>query len=126
MELFERNEHGAANRRAPHQSFRGVIRLEPLMVHFLVTGESSAGCSAAFELTWMGGDRLMAPIATTIIAHSHNHYEERIDGVDGVRTSGTALRLCGHPRASNCFHFLPRYCRRDSFEHSMLLADRRQ
>ena len=34
-----------------------VIRLEPLMVHFLVTGENSSGSSAAFELTWMGDGR---------------------------------------------------------------------
>ena len=57
-----------------------VIRLGPLMVHLLVTGENSSSSSAAFELTSMGGDRLMAP------AHSHNVYEETIYGVDRALT----------------------------------------
>jgi quercetin dioxygenase-like cupin family protein len=57
-----------------------VIRLGPLVVHFLVTGDNSLGSIAVFELTVPGGARLMAP------AHSHNHYEETIYGVDGVLT----------------------------------------
>ena len=57
-----------------------VIRLEQLMVHFLVTGDNSLGSVAAFEVTVAGGARLMAP------THSHDHYEETIYGVDGVLT----------------------------------------
>ena len=57
-----------------------VIRLGQLRVHFLVTGENSSGSIAVFELIVAGGARLMAP------AHSHNHYEETIYGVDGVLT----------------------------------------
>src|SRR5215472_4036590 len=57
-----------------------VIRLGELNVHFLVTGENSSGSIAAFELIVAGGARLMAP------AHSHDHYEETIYGVDGVLT----------------------------------------
>jgi quercetin dioxygenase-like cupin family protein len=57
-----------------------VIRLGQLSVHFLVTGDNSSGSIAAFELTVAGGARLMAP------AHSHNHYEETIYGVEGALT----------------------------------------
>ncbi len=57
-----------------------VIRLGPLTVHFLVTGENSAGTIAVFEVAVPFGQRLMAP------AHSHNHYEETIYGVEGVLT----------------------------------------
>lgn len=52
----------------------------PLSVRFLLTGEDSAGSLAAFELTVRGGERLAAP------AHSHDHYEESIYGLDGVLT----------------------------------------
>jgi quercetin dioxygenase-like cupin family protein len=57
-----------------------VIRLGQLTVHFLVTGDNSSGSIAVFELTVAGGARLVAP------AHSHDHYEETIYGVDGVLT----------------------------------------
>ena len=57
-----------------------TIRLGPLAVRFLVTGEDSGGSVAAFELTVPGAQRLLAP------AHSHDHYEETAYGVDGVLT----------------------------------------
>jgi quercetin dioxygenase-like cupin family protein len=57
-----------------------TIRLGPLSVHFLVTGESSAGTVAVFEIFVPGGKRLAAP------AHSHDHYEETICGIYGVLT----------------------------------------
>lgn len=43
-----------------------TIRLGPLAVRFLVTGENSNGSVAAFELTVPGAQRLAAP------AHSHD------------------------------------------------------
>ena len=49
-----------------------TIRLGPLAVRFLVTGEDGSGSIALFELTVPGAQRLAAP------AHSHNHYEETI------------------------------------------------
>ncbi len=55
-----------------------IIRLGPLAVRFLITGENSCGSVAAFELTVPGAQRLAAP------AHSHDHYEETIYGIDGV------------------------------------------
>ena len=57
-----------------------TIRLGPLAVRFLVTGENSGGSIAAFEVVVPGAQRLMAP------AHSHDHYEETIFGIDGVLT----------------------------------------
>lgn len=57
-----------------------TIRLGPLVVRFLLTGENSTGSIAAFELFVPGAQRLAVP------AHSHDHYEETIYGIDGVLT----------------------------------------
>ncbi len=57
-----------------------TIRLGPLAVRFLVTGENSAGSVAAFELYVPAAKRLAA------LAHSHDHYEETIYGIEGVLT----------------------------------------
>ena len=50
------------------------------MVRFLITGENFSGSVAAFELFVPGAQRLAAP------AHSHDHYEETIYGLEGVLT----------------------------------------
>ena len=55
-----------------------AIQLGPLAVRFLITGETSNGSIAAFELIVPGAQRLAAP------AHSHDHYEETIYGIEGV------------------------------------------
>ena len=57
-----------------------TIRLGPLAVRFLLTGDDSTGSVAAFELAVPAAQRLPAP------AHSHDHYEETIYGIDGVLT----------------------------------------
>ena len=57
-----------------------TIRIGPLSVRFLITGDDSSGSVAAFELVVPGDQRLAAP------AHSHDHYEETIYGIDGVLT----------------------------------------
>jgi quercetin dioxygenase-like cupin family protein len=57
-----------------------TIRLGPLTVRFLLTAENSGGSVAAFELLVPAAQRLAAP------AHSHDHYEETIYGIDGVLT----------------------------------------
>jgi hypothetical protein len=57
-----------------------TIRLGPLAVHFLVTGENSSGTVAVFEVVVPAAQRLMAP------AHSHDHYEETVYGTEGVLT----------------------------------------
>ncbi len=57
-----------------------TVRLGPLTVRFLIIGENSNGSVTAFELTVPLGERLTAP------AHSHDHYEETIYGINGVLT----------------------------------------
>ncbi len=57
-----------------------TIRIGPLVVRFLLTGEQSNGSVAIFELTVPGAQRLPVP------AHSHDHYEETIYGLDRVMT----------------------------------------
>lgn len=57
-----------------------TIRLGPLAVRFLITGDRSSGSVAAFELAVPAGQRLMAP------AHSHDHYEETVYGLAGILT----------------------------------------
>src|ERR1700745_3896483 len=71
----------------PHQAIdldvnpsQETIHLGPLVVRFLITGENSSGTIAAFELTVPAAQRLAAP------AHSHDHYEETIYGIEGVLT----------------------------------------
>jgi hypothetical protein len=57
-----------------------IIHVGPLVVRFLLTGDNSTGSIAAFELTVPAAQSLPAP------AHSHDHYEETIYGIDGVLT----------------------------------------
>lgn len=57
-----------------------TIRLGPLVVRFLIAGEDANGSLAVFELGVPPGQRLAAP------AHSHDHYEETIYGLEGVLT----------------------------------------
>ena len=57
-----------------------TIHVGPLAVRFLLTGDNSTGSIAAFELTVPAAQCLPAP------AHSHDHYEETIYGIDGVLT----------------------------------------
>ena len=57
-----------------------TIRLGPLAVRYLITGDAASGSVALFELTVPAAQRLAAP------AHSHDHYEETIYGIEGVLT----------------------------------------
>ena len=57
-----------------------TIRLGPLTVRFLLTGDHATGSVAAFEVLVPAAQRLAAP------AHSHDHYEETIYGLAGVLT----------------------------------------
>jgi quercetin dioxygenase-like cupin family protein len=57
-----------------------TIGFGPIVVRFLVTAGHSNGSLAMFELTVRAGERLPAP------AHSHDHYEETIWGLEGVLT----------------------------------------
>ena len=65
----------------PHASAESpdaLIRLGPLAVRFLVTGQNSGGSIAAFEVLVPAAQRLAAP------AHSHDGYEETVYGISGV------------------------------------------
>jgi len=57
-----------------------TIHLGPLVVRFLLTGEDANGTVALFELSVPAAQRLAAP------AHSHDHYEETVYGIEGVLT----------------------------------------
>ena len=57
-----------------------TIHIGPIEIHFLITGEQSSGTVAVFEVVVPAHQRLMGP------AHSHNHYEESIYGLQGVLT----------------------------------------
>jgi quercetin dioxygenase-like cupin family protein len=57
-----------------------TIRVGGVGVRFLLTGDNSTGSIAVFELMVAKGQRLPAP------AHSHDHYEETIYGIEGVMT----------------------------------------
>ena len=57
-----------------------VIRLGPLTVRFLITGDNSGDTIAAFELMVPAAQYLAAP------AHSHDQFEETIYGIEGVLT----------------------------------------
>lgn len=57
-----------------------ILRGGQLQLRFLPTGDNSNGSVAAFELIVPAAQRLQAP------AHSHNHYEETIYGIDGTLT----------------------------------------
>lgn len=57
-----------------------TIRVGPIEIRFLVTGEQSSGSVAVFEVVVPSGQRLTGP------AHSHDHYEETIYGLRGVLT----------------------------------------
>jgi quercetin dioxygenase-like cupin family protein len=57
-----------------------LIQVAGLEIRFLVTGDQSNGTAAAFEMVVPGGQAVPAP------AHSHDHYEETIYGLDNVLT----------------------------------------
>jgi quercetin dioxygenase-like cupin family protein len=57
-----------------------MIAMGGLAVRFLLTGDDSNGSITAFELTVAGSESLPGP------AHSHDHYEETIYGLEGALT----------------------------------------
>jgi quercetin dioxygenase-like cupin family protein len=57
-----------------------TIRLGPLAVRFLISGDQATGSVAVFELSVPGAQRLAAP------AHSHDRFEETVYGIEGTLT----------------------------------------
>ena len=79
-----------------------TIHLGPLGVRFLITGDDASGSVALFELTVPAAQRLAAP------AHSHEHYEEMIYGVEGVLTwTVDGQRLDVGPGQASAFRAAP-------------------
>jgi quercetin dioxygenase-like cupin family protein len=57
-----------------------TIRIGPLEIRFLLTGEDSNGSLSVFEFRVPAGGKLMAP------AHKNDAYEEMLYGMEGVLT----------------------------------------
>ncbi|HEY7291931.1 MAG TPA: cupin domain-containing protein [Vicinamibacterales bacterium] len=57
-----------------------TIRIGPVTVRFLITGEQSGGTVAMFEAVIAAGTGVAAP------PHSHDHYEETAYGIEGTTT----------------------------------------
>ncbi len=57
-----------------------TIRIGPLEIRFLLTGDDSNGSVSVFEFRVPAGERLMAP------AHKNDAYEEMLYGMEGVLT----------------------------------------
>jgi quercetin dioxygenase-like cupin family protein len=57
-----------------------TFEVKGFAVRFLVTGSQSNGSVAAFELSVPASMRLPAP------AHSHDHFEETVYGIEGILT----------------------------------------
>ena len=57
-----------------------TITIGPLNVRFLITADDTKGSVALFEVAVPSGQRLAGP------AHSHDHYEETIYGIEGWLT----------------------------------------
>jgi quercetin dioxygenase-like cupin family protein len=89
--VYQKEFHMTQNSGVGVNPAEETIRLGPLAVHFLLTGENSTGSIAAFEVVVPGGQCLAAP------AHSHDHYEETIYGITGVLTrtvGGKPIDVC--------------------------------
>lgn len=67
-----------------------TIRIGPLVIRFLLTGDDSGGSASVFEVVVPVGQKLAAP------AHRNDEYEEIVYGIEGVLTwtiDGTAIEV---------------------------------
>src|SRR5215471_19364834 len=67
-----------------------TIKIGPLIIRFLVTGEDSHGSASVFEFRVPVGQKLAAP------AHKNDAYEEIVYGIEGVLTwtvDGTPIEV---------------------------------
>jgi quercetin dioxygenase-like cupin family protein len=67
-----------------------IIKIGPLSIRFLVTGDDSNGSASVFEVLVPAGQKLAAP------AHKNDAYEEILYGIEGVLTwtvDGTAIEV---------------------------------
>jgi hypothetical protein len=63
-----------------------MIRIGPLGIRFLLTGDDTNGSVSVFEVTVPAGQKLAAP------AHKNDAYEETLDGIEGVMTGPSTAR----------------------------------
>jgi quercetin dioxygenase-like cupin family protein len=66
------------------------IKIGPLGIRFLLTGDDSSGSVSVFEVLVPVGQKLAAP------AHKNDAYEETVYGIEGVLTwtvDGTAIEV---------------------------------
>jgi quercetin dioxygenase-like cupin family protein len=75
-----------------------TIKIGPLAIRFLLTGDDSGGSVSVFEVVVPAGQKLAAP------AHKNDAYEEVLYGIKGVLTwtvDGTPIEVGpGQARAS--------------------------
>ena len=74
-----------------------TIKIGPVGIRFLLTGDDSNGSVSVFEVLVPVGQKLAAP------AHKNDAYEEILYGIEGVLTwtvDGTPIEV--GPRASAC------------------------
>jgi quercetin dioxygenase-like cupin family protein len=67
-----------------------TIKIGPIEVRFLLTGDDSAGSVSVFEFSVPAGQKLAAP------AHKNDAYEEVLYGIEGVLTwtvDGTPIEV---------------------------------
>ena len=67
-----------------------TIKIGPLGIRFLLTGDDSNGSASVFEVLVPVGQRLVAP------AHKNDAYEETLYGIEGVLTwtvDGTPIEV---------------------------------
>jgi len=67
-----------------------AIKIGPLGIRFLLTGDDSNGCVSVFEVFVPAGQKLAAP------AHKNDAYEEILYGIEGVLTwtvDGTPIEV---------------------------------
>lgn len=67
-----------------------TIKIGPLGIRFLITGDDSNSSVSVFEVVVPAGQKLMAP------AHKNNAYEEILYGIEGVLTwtvDGTPIEV---------------------------------
>jgi quercetin dioxygenase-like cupin family protein len=67
-----------------------TIRIGPLAIRFLLTGDDTNGSVSVFEVTVPAGQKLAAP------AHRNDAYEETLYGIEGVMTwtiDGNAIEV---------------------------------
>jgi len=76
---FTKSEHVMAKQTAVNPS-EETIRIGPLGIRFLLTGEDTNGSVSVFEVTVPAGQKLAAP------AHKNDAYEETLYGIAGTLT----------------------------------------